>query len=101
MEKVRKSVRRTSRATTIDEVAALAKVSPMTVSRVVNNTGSVRDATRERVMRAVDKLGYTPNLAASALAAAQSTRIALIYSDPSGAYLRELLLGVLRVASRT
>ncbi|AJQ81530.1 LacI family DNA-binding transcriptional regulator [Xanthomonas oryzae pv. oryzae] len=101
MDKVRKSVRRTSRATTIDEVAALAKVSPMTVSRVVNNTGGVRDATRERVMRAVDKLGYTPNLAASALAAAQSTRIALIYSDPSGAYLRELLLGVLRVASRT
>lgn len=101
MEKVRKSVRRTSRATTIDEVAALAKVSPMTVSRVVNNNGSVRDATRARVLRAVDKLGYTPNLAASALAAAQSTRIALIYSDPSGAYLRELLLGVLRVASRT
>ncbi|MFO3707487.1 LacI family DNA-binding transcriptional regulator, partial [Xanthomonas codiaei] len=42
LEKVRKSVRRTSRATTIDEVAALAKVSPMTVSRVVNNNGSVR-----------------------------------------------------------
>lgn len=101
MEKVRKSVRRTSRAITINEVAALAKVSPMTVSRVVNSNGNVRDATRARVMRAVDKLGYTPNLAASALAAAQSTRIALIYSDPSGAYLRELLLGVLRVASRT
>ncbi|MFS8429375.1 LacI family DNA-binding transcriptional regulator [Xanthomonas campestris pv. plantaginis] len=101
LEKVRKSVRRTSHAITINEVAALAKVSPMTVSRVVNSNGNVRDATRARVMRAVDKLGYTPNLAASALAAAQSTRIALIYSDPSGAYLRELLLGVLRVASRT
>ncbi|MBN6150564.1 LacI family DNA-binding transcriptional regulator [Xanthomonas sp. AmX2] len=101
MEKVRKSVRRKSRAITIDEVAALAKVSPMTVSRVVNGNSNVRDATRERVMRAVDKLGYTPNLAASSLAAAQSTRIALIYSDPSGAYLRELLIGVLQVASHT
>lgn len=60
MEKVRKSVRRTSRAITINEVAALAKVSPMTVSRVVNSNGNVRDATRARVMRAVDKLGYTP-----------------------------------------
>ena len=51
MEKVRKSVRRTSRAITINEVAALAKVSPMTVSRVVNSNGNVRDATRARVMR--------------------------------------------------
>lgn len=97
----RKSIRRRSHAITIDEVASLAKVSPMTVSRVVNGKGNVRESTRERVMRAVDKLGYTPNLAASTLAAAQNTRIALIYSNPSGAYLRELLVGVLHVASRT
>ncbi len=101
MSNEKKSVRRKGRAITIDEVAALAKVSPMTVSRVINGKGNVRDATREQVMRAVDKLGYTPNLAASTLAAAQHTRIALIYSNPSGAYLRELLVGVLRVASRT
>jgi len=86
---------------TIDEVAALAGVSPMTVSRVINGQAKVRDATRERVMRAVRKLDYTPNLAASSLAAAQHTRIALVYTNPSGAYLRELLLGLLRVASST
>jgi LacI family transcriptional regulator len=34
-------------------------------------------------MRAVSELGYTPNLAASALAAAQHTRIALIYTNPA------------------
>ncbi|WP_407352824.1 LacI family DNA-binding transcriptional regulator [Luteimonas sp. R10] len=101
MEKPRKSARRRGRAVTIDEVAALAGVSPMTVSRVVNGHGKVRDATRERVMRAVRELDYTPNLAASTLAAAQHTRIALIYTNPSGAYLRELLVGLLRVASRT
>jgi LacI family transcriptional regulator len=50
-------------------------------------------------MRAVQALGYTPNLAASTLAAAQHTRIALIYTNPSGAYLRELLVGLLRGAS--
>ncbi len=70
----------------------------MTVSRVINQ-GKVRDVTRERVLRAVRELGYTPNLAASSLAAAQHTRIALIYTNPSGAYLRELLVGLLRVAS--
>ncbi|MBS7458561.1 LacI family DNA-binding transcriptional regulator [Coralloluteibacterium stylophorae] len=99
--KPKKSGRRKSRAVTIDEVAALAGVSPMTVSRVVNNHGKVRDSTRERVLEAVRELDYTPNLAASSLAAAQHTRIALIYTNPSGAYLRELLVGVLRVVSRT
>jgi LacI family transcriptional regulator len=101
LEKPRKSVRRKGHAATIADVASLAKVSPMTVSRVINGQGKVRDATRERVMRAVRELDYTPNLAASSLAAAQHTRIALIYTNPSGAYLRELLVGLLRVASRT
>ncbi|MBD9470325.1 LacI family DNA-binding transcriptional regulator [Pseudoxanthomonas sp. PXM01] len=101
MDKPRKSLRRKTSGVTIDEVAALAGVSPMTVSRVINNQGKVRDVTRERVMRAVRELDYTPNLAASSLAAAQHTRIALIYTNPSGAYLRELLVGLLRVASRT
>lgn len=98
---VRKSVRRKGIAVTIDEVAALAQVSPMTVSRVVNGHSKVRESTRERVMQAVGKLGYVPNRAASSLAAAQDARIALIYTNPSSAYLRELLLGVLHVTART
>ena len=73
----------------------------MTVSRVVNNTSNVRESTRERVIRAVEELGYTPNLAASSLAAAQATRIGLIYTNPSGAYLSELLVGALRGTART
>lgn len=100
LDKPKKSIRRKTSGVTIDEVAARAGVSPMTVSRVINGQGKVRDATRERVMRAVRELDYTPNLAASSLAAAQHTRIALIYTNPSGAYLRELLVGLLRVASR-
>ncbi len=86
---------------TIDDVAALAKVSAMTVSRVVNGHSKVRDSTRERVLHAVQELGYIPNLAASSLAAAQDARIALIYTNPSAAYLRELLLGALRGSART
>ncbi len=101
LSKDTRSIRRKGQATTIDDVAALAKVSPMTVSRVVNGKSNVREDTRERVMRAVDKLGYTPNLAASALAAAQNTRLALVYTSPSGAYLRDLLVGVLHAASHT
>ena len=97
----KRSIRRKSSAVTIDEVARLAGVSPMTVSRVINGHGSVRDSTRERVQRAIQQLDYTPNLAASSLATAQATRIALIYSNPSTAYLSELLIGALRAAART
>jgi LacI family transcriptional regulator len=101
LEKTRKSLRRKGHAVTIDEVATLADVSPMTVSRVINGQGKVRDSTRDRVMNAVRELGYTPNLAASSLAAAQNTRIALIYTNPSSAYLRELLVGAMSGAART
>jgi LacI family transcriptional regulator len=101
LEKPKKSIRRKGRAVTIDEVALLAGVSPMTVSRVMNGHGKVRDSTRENVMRAVRELDYTPNLAASSLAAAQHTRVALIYTNPSSAYLRELLVGALSGAART
>jgi LacI family transcriptional regulator len=100
LEKTKRSVRRKGHAITIDEVAAYAKVSPMTVSRVVNGHGNVREATRDRVARAVQELGYTPNLAASSLAATQGMRIALIYNNPSTAYLSELLVGALRGAVR-
>ena len=87
--------RRKGAAVTIHEVAEHAGVSPMTVSRVVNSNSNVREATRELVMRAVRELNYTPNAAARSLAAAQGTRIALIYTNPSSAYLSELLVGAL------
>ncbi len=98
---VRAARRRKGHAVTIDEVATHAGVSPMTVSRVVNGRGTVREDTRERVQKAVRELGYRPNLAASSLAAAQHTCIALIYTNPSSAYLRELLVGALNGSGRT
>lgn len=100
MNKTPKAVRRKGRAVTIDEVAQHAGVSPMTVSRVINGHAGVRDANRERVQRSVRELGYRPNAAASALAAAQNTSIALIYTNPSSNYLRELLVGALRGSAR-
>lgn len=96
-----KSVRRKGDAVTIHEVARAAGVSPMTVSRVMNGNSNVREATRELVMRAVKELNYTPNPAARLLAAAQGTRIGLVYTNPSAAYLSELLVGALEGAART
>jgi LacI family transcriptional regulator len=73
----------------------------MTVSRVINSNINVRSEKRELVMRAVRELNYTPNAAARSLAGAQGTRIALIYTNPSWAYLSELLVGALEGAGRT
>jgi LacI family transcriptional regulator len=73
----------------------------MTVSRAVNGNSNVRKETSELVMRAVRELNYTPNVAARSLAAAQGTRVALIYTNPSAAYLSELLVGALEGSART
>jgi len=52
------------RAVTIKHVAAEAGVSLQTVSRVINGGPNVRDAIKERVHKAIEKLGYVPSLAA-------------------------------------
>ncbi|RRD05259.1 LacI family transcriptional regulator [Arachnia propionica] len=51
----------------MDDVARLAGVSPQTVSRVSRGSDQVREATRARVLTAMEQLGYTPNHAARAL----------------------------------
>jgi len=98
---VRRTRRRRGNAVTIHEVARRAGVSPMTVSRVTNGEDNVREATRDLVLKAIRELNYSPNPAARSLAGAQSTRIAMISSNPSVAYLSELLVGALDKASKT
>jgi LacI family transcriptional regulator len=85
--------RRQRTAPTITDVAEAAGVSPMTVSRVINGEANVRDATRAAVNAAIARLGYAPNRAARSLAGAEEQRIALLYSNPSAAYLSEFLMG--------
>lgn len=60
------------------DVAKAAAVSHQTVSRVLNGHPNVRPATRERVLAAIEELGYRPNLAARALASGRSTQLGLV-----------------------
>jgi LacI family transcriptional regulator len=85
---------------TIADVARESGFSPMTVSRVVNGEKNVKDSTRTAVLEAVNKLNYSPNLAARMLAGADQIRIGLIYSNPSAAYLSRYLVGSLEQARR-
>jgi DNA-binding LacI/PurR family transcriptional regulator len=66
---------------TLQKVAKRAKVSPATVSRVLNNTGRVREAARARVLKAIDELNYHPNLHARTLAGGRSRTLGLIVSN--------------------
>lgn len=61
------------------DVAARAKVSFMTVSRVVNNHPNVRKETRERVLAAIRELGYYPNASARALNASRTDNVGVIF----------------------
>lgn len=65
---------------TIHDVAALAKVSIKTVSRVINNEPRVRDETRQRVLEAVKTLKYRPHQGARLMRSNKSGLIGLISS---------------------
>ncbi len=62
----------------ITDVAALAGVAPMTVSRVLNTPDRVSELTAARVRAAIDQLGYVPNLIAGGLSSRRSRMIAAI-----------------------
>lgn len=65
-------------AVTIKDVAALAGVSPSTVSRTCKNNPSISEETKERVRKAMAELGYQPNFQASNLASQNSRTIGII-----------------------
>ena len=92
---MKRTSRRTGNVVTISDVARLAGVSPMTVSRVVNGGANVKASTKEAVSAAIRELNYVPNLAARSLAKAEEVRVGVIYSNPSAAFLSEFLVGVL------
>src|SRR5512135_2881934 len=66
---------------TLHDVAELAGVSPITVSRVINDSGYVSDQTRKRVQAAVKKLKYVPNSLARSLRSQRTTTLALVVTD--------------------
>lgn len=66
------------RSVRLEEVAAAAGVSPITVSRCMTNPGRVSEKTRQHVLKMADRLGYIPNRLASSLASAKSKVIAVV-----------------------
>jgi DNA-binding LacI/PurR family transcriptional regulator len=87
-------------AVSLKEIAKRAGVSVATVSNVVNGYRPVAEATRERVRRAVDELGYSPNLSARHLRSGRTGVIAFAIPDLNNPYFAELAEAAVREAGR-
>ena len=79
---------------TIRDVAKQAGVATMTVSRVINNSGYVSDATRTKVEAAIAELGYVPNMLGPSLRFNQTNTLALVLTDITNPFWTTVARGV-------
>lgn len=86
--------------TTLAEVALKAGVTAATVSNVLRGKGKVGEATRARVLAAVQTLGYRPNLMARALVEGKPHTLALVVSSIANPFYPEFALEVERAARK-
>ncbi|MFC6084336.1 LacI family DNA-binding transcriptional regulator [Sphaerisporangium aureirubrum] len=84
---------------TIYEVARRAGVSIATVSRALRGTGPVAADTREKVLRAVEELRFTPSRAGVSLAEGRHAANGIVFPNLSGPYFAEVLIGYEEVTS--
>ncbi len=77
----------------IVDVAALAGVSAGTASKALNGTGQLRAETRDRVRRAAEQLGFTPDPVGRGLSSGRSYTVGLITTDSFGRFSIPVMLG--------
>jgi LacI family transcriptional regulator len=91
------------RRVTLRDLARVAGVDPSTVSRVLNGdeTLTVKEETRRRILRAVEELGYVPNPLARGLRTRRTDTVALLVPDIANPFFPEIILGAERVLSES
>jgi LacI family gluconate utilization system Gnt-I transcriptional repressor len=82
---------------TLVEVAQVAAVSPITVSRAINRPEKVSEAVRIKVQKAIDELGYIPNQHASSLASSRSGVIGVAIPSLSNVVFTDVVRGIYNV----
>lgn len=78
---------------TIYDIAKKANVSPMTVSRVINNSGKISEATRQKVEKVIEELNYIPNSAARSLISKESKILSLLITDITNPFFTRVARG--------
>ena len=86
--------------TTIRDVARLSGVSPMTVSRVINDSERVSPETRRRVEEAISELGYVPSRLARGLSRQRTGTLAVIVPDVANPFFTAIVRAAEEVARR-
>ncbi|NLO81823.1 MAG: LacI family transcriptional regulator [Clostridiales bacterium] len=77
---------------TREEVAKHAGVSPATVSYVLNNSRNVSEETRKRVLEAVEKMNYKPDLIARSMVTKETKQLSIILNDIANPFFSEIIL---------
>lgn len=76
---------------TMDDVARLAGVTKQTVSNVISGRVAVRQQTRDRVLAAIDELGYHPNLVARGLRQGKTSVLAVLVPTAVKPFYAEMI----------
>jgi len=82
---------------TISEIAKLAEVSKATVSRVLNSTGYVSEATRNKVKKIIRENSYTPSSTARNLSKQENDTIGVVIPETGNPFFAEILKGISHV----
>ncbi|MBB3108917.1 LacI family transcriptional regulator [Paenibacillus phyllosphaerae] len=83
----------------IVDVARRAKVSVATVSRVLNRSEQVSEKTKQRVLKAIAEMNYTPNAMAKNLRSKRTMTLGIVVSDIEVSYYAEIIKGVENMAN--
>ncbi len=78
---------------TISDVARIAGVSLMSVSRAVNNKPGLGEETRQHILRIADEIGYRPNQIARSLATRHTSTIGLMIPDVANPFFAQIARG--------
>lgn len=78
---------------TIKQVSEKAGVSSATVSRVINDTGTVKEKTRKLVVAAMEELGYRHNVVAASLASNKTNTIGYVVPELHGSFFGAMMGG--------
>ena len=78
----------------IKEIARRAGVSSATISRVLNNSGYVKEETRQKVLKAVDEYNYVPSAIARSLSIQDSLSVGTIIPDIENEFFSKVISGI-------
>lgn len=88
------SLMKTEQPMTLTRIAALAKTSPSTVSRVLSDDPRISEATRQRVLQILKENRYQPNLLARALKGGKTGQIGVLATNIGSGFFAEVLQGI-------